>query len=324
MPIVNRSTARLLGAGAVALLLSAGGATTAVAHSGGDGWGGGKSSDFRPGEGAGSKSAADNCEFSLDGETWHSSVKLDTVRLKPAADGTVHLSVRTAREAGSCTASLAAYRTHGPTWETSGAQVFHDFDTVSLGRGEVDTLDIAVPDEGCYAQLDLYRGNTRFDGGTGEGHGPLPIGPDRPVIKDKLIAAWNGGTRECLDETPAPTPSEPSEPAGTPSETPPESGEPTPPASEAPTGTPTEASTESAPPSGPEETAPGGESPQAPEASESAVPSAGSETGSSSGTGGLAETGSGTVGPVAAGAAALLLAGGGVLYSLRRRRAVGN
>ncbi|MFD1828752.1 hypothetical protein ACFSJS_03610 [Streptomyces desertarenae] len=323
MPIVNRSTARLLGAGAVALLLSAGGATTAAAHSGGDGWGGGKASDFRPGEGAGSKSAADTCEFSLDGAAWHSSVKVDDVRLKPAADGTVRLHVRTAPRADSCTASLAAYRTHGPTWETSGAQVFHDFDTTSLRKGGVDTLDISVPDEGCYAQLDLYRGSTRFDGGTGEGHGPLPVGPDRPVIKDKLIAAWNGGTRECLDETPAPTP-EPSEPAGTPSATPPESGGPTP-SSEAPTQTPAEpapsAPGETAPGSGP--ASPGGESPQAPEASRSAVQPAGSGTGSPSGTGGLAETG-GTVGPAAAGAAALLLAAAGVLYALRRRRAAGS
>jgi LPXTG-motif cell wall-anchored protein len=307
---------RLLSAGAVALALSAGGAATATAHSGGDGWDKGDSSGFRPGEGAGEKSAADNCEFSLDGKGWYASVKVDNVNLKPSEDGRVAIHVRTAKEAGSCTASLAAYRTHGPSWETSGEQVFHDFDTVSLGKHGADALDIAVPDEGCYAQIDLYRGGTRFDGGTGEGHGPLPVGPDRPVIKDKLIAAWNGGTRACLEESPAPTPSEPSE-TGTPSETPPGTTEPTPPSSEEPSATPSE----SLPPA-PSESAPGGESPQAPEASESVAPTTAPEN--PSGGGNLAETGGGNVGPVAGGAAALLLAGGGVLFAVRRRRAAGH
>ncbi|MDG9703003.1 LAETG motif-containing sortase-dependent surface protein [Streptomyces sp. DH37] len=318
MPIVNRSAMRLLSTGAVALALAAGGAATAAAHSGGDGWDRGSSSGFRPGEGAGQKSAADNCEFSLDGRSWHSSVKVDNVSLRPTEEGTVHIHVRAAQRADSCTASLAAYRTHGPTWETSGEQVFHDFDTVSLKKGAVDTLDIAVPDEGCYAQIDLYRGGTRFDGGTGEGHGPLPVGPDRPVIKDKLIAAWNGGTRACLEESPAPAPSEPSQsPPGTPSETPPETTEPTPPSSEEPSATPSE----SLPPA-PSESAPGGESPQAPEASESVAPTTGPENPSDGGN--LAETGGGNVGPVAGGAAALLLAGGGVLFAVRRRRAAGH
>ncbi|MEE1942272.1 LAETG motif-containing sortase-dependent surface protein [Streptomyces sp. TRM 70361] len=315
MPIVNRTAARLLGTGAIALALSVGGVATAGATNGGDGWDRGKSAGFKPGKGAGKNTAADECVFSLDGEKWQSSVRVDNVNLKPTEDGTVHIHVKAAKESGTCTASLAAYRTHGPTWETSGEQVFHDFDTVSLKGKAVDTLDISVPDEGCYAQIDLYRGSTRFDGGDGPGHGPLPVGPDRPVIKDKLIAAWNGGTRECLEETPPPSPSAPETPSETPPETPPGNEESTPPAE-------TEPPSESASPvpSAPE--TPGGESPQAPEASEPAAEP--SESALPSGGGDLAETGSSNVAPLAGGAAVLLLAGGGVLFAVRRRRAAGN
>lgn len=72
---------------------------------------------------------------------------------------------------------------------------------MTVKPGQTDTLDIAVPDAGCFAQIDLYRGAVKFDGKLdakdGFVHGDLPKGPDRPVIKDKLIAAWNGGTKDC-------------------------------------------------------------------------------------------------------------------------------
>jgi hypothetical protein len=72
---------------------------------------------------------------------------------------------------------------------------------VTVKKGQTDSLDIAVPDEGCFAQIDLYRGAVKFDGNPaandGLVHGDLPKGPDHTVIKDKLIAAWNGGTKDC-------------------------------------------------------------------------------------------------------------------------------
>ncbi|RRR75716.1 hypothetical protein, partial [Streptomyces sp. RP5T] len=238
MSIARRVTMRrLLGTGAATLAFSAALASVASASDcpGGKGWGNG--GHYQPGTGAGSKTETDRCEFSLDGKNFYASVKVDDQNLKPGDDGKVHVKVRAAGDASTCTASLASYLAHGPTFATSGEQVFHDFDTVTVKAGSVDTLDVAIPDAGCYGQVDLYRGNTKFDGkldaNDGFTHGDLPKGPDHPVIKDKLIAAWNGGTKDCTttQTTPPATPpaSETTPPA---SESTPPASESTPPASE--------------------------------------------------------------------------------------------
>ncbi len=225
MSIARRVTARrLLGTGAAALALCAASATTAFASDapGGDGWSSGGS--YQPGTGAGKETGTDRCQFSLDGTNFYDSVKVDDQNLKPSEDGKVHIKVRTAGDAATCTASLASYLAHGATFATSGEQVFVDFDTVTVKPGGTESLDIAIPDKGCFGQIDLYRGAVRFDGELdakdGFEHGELPKGPDRPVIKDKLIAAWNGGTKDCATTPPPAESQPPSSPPASPSEPP--------------------------------------------------------------------------------------------------------
>lgn len=297
MSTASRVTARrLLAAGAASLALGA--ATVAAASGawatgtpGGDGW---KHADgYRPGTGAGTKTETDRCQFSLDGTGFYDSVKVDDQTLKPTDDGKVHIKVRTAGDATTCTASLASYLAHGPSFATSGEQVFVDFDSVTVKQGQTDSLDIAVPDAGCFAQLDLYRGAVKFDGKLdakdGFVHGDLPKGPDHPVIKDKLIASWNGGTKDCTSTE--------SQPPATPQAS-------TPPSEESPTPTP----------SASESTPSGTDTPVA--SASTTVPAA-----TPSGGGGLAQTGGGSgSGIIAGGAAALLAAGGAIVVVTRRRR----
>jgi LPXTG-motif cell wall-anchored protein len=290
---------RLLGISAAALALSVAGSTAAYACEGGKGWDKGTPAGYKPGNGGGSKTSTDKCEFSVDGTAWYSSVKVDNVTLTPGDDGKVHVQVRTASDSASCTASLASYRTHGPTWETSGKQVFHDWDTVSVKAGQTDTLDVAFPDVSCFAQIDLYYGNTKYDGNynanDGYTHGDLPEGPNHAVIGDKKIAWWNGGTKDCTTQT---VPSDSPTPTPTPS-----SIESTPATSESATPSPSESSA----------------SPSASESTTSASASASESTTTT--TGDLAETGSNGTGVIAGGAALLLVAGGGVLFATRRRQA---
>ncbi|CCK28726.1 hypothetical protein BN159_4347 [Streptomyces davaonensis JCM 4913] len=302
MSIARRVIARrLLGTGAASLALCA--ATVAAASGahatgtpGGDGWKSGGT--YQPGTGAGTETATDRCQFSLNGTDFYDSVKVDDQSLKPTGDGKVHIQVRTAGDATTCTASLASYLAHGATFATSGEQVFVDFDSVTVKPGATDSLDIAVPDAGCFAQVDLYRGAVKFDGkfdaNDGFEHGDVPKGPDRPVIKDKLIAAWNGGTKDCTtvpETTPPATPTEPapSEPEeSTPASEPPASE---PPASETPSEpTPADSTTAPAP-----------------------TPNGGGD---------LAETGadSSTL-PITIGAAVLLAGGGAIVVASRKRRA---
>ncbi|MFJ7179374.1 LAETG motif-containing sortase-dependent surface protein [Streptomyces massasporeus] len=313
MSIARRVTARrLLGTGAAALALCAASATTAFATGtpGGDGWSSGGS--YKPGTGAGTETGTDRCQFSLDGTTFHDSVKVDDQNLKPTDDGKVHIKVRTAGDAATCTASLASYLAHGATFATSGEQVFVDFDTVTVKPGGTESLDIAIPDKDCFGQIDLYRGAVKFDGELdakdGFEHGDLPKGPDRPVIKDKLIAAWNGGTKNCT--TPPPAETEP--PASTPPASPSEPAEETtPPASPSEPSEPAEPST---PPSSDSDT-------PTPSASES-TPVAPKPNG---GGGDLAETGAdSSTGPIALGAAALLAGGAALVVATRRRAAKRN
>ncbi|WP_030421036.1 LAETG motif-containing sortase-dependent surface protein [Streptomyces sp. NRRL F-5065] len=313
MSIARRVTMRrLLGTGAVSLALcaaSVAGASGAFAHGtpGGDGWN--KGGSYKPGSGAGTATGEDRCQFSLDGTDFRDSVQVDDRSLRPTEDGKVHIRVRAARGAASCTASLSSFLAHGPTFATSGEQVFVDFDTATVEPGETGTLDIAVPDAGCFAQIDLYRGAVRFDGriGADDGfeHGELPKGPDRPVIKDKLIAAWNGGTRDCT--TPA------GETTGAPAPGTPETPETPEPAPAAPSDTP-----ESATPSaGASSGAPAG----TPSASAS-QPAAGPDVTAHGSGGNLAETGADSnTGPVAIGAAVLLIGGMAIVVATRRRDA---
>ncbi|MFI7499275.1 LAETG motif-containing sortase-dependent surface protein [Streptomyces sp. NPDC049687] len=316
MSIARRvTTRRLLGTGAASLALctaSVAAATGAFAQTGtpgGDGWKSG--GHYQPGTGAGTETGTDRCQFSLDGKNFFDSVRVDDQNLKPTQDGKVHITVRAAGDASTCTASLASYLAHGATFGTSGEQVFVDFDSVTVKPGQTDVLDIAVPDAGCYAQIDLYRGAVKFDGKLdakdGYQHGDLPKGPDRPVIKDKLIAAWNGGTKDCTatEQPPSSPPSSP--PAGGGGESP------SAPVSSAP---PSDSSSESTAPS-----------PSASESeSESSTPSASASTTApaatpNGGSGDLAETGaSGNTPLIAGGAAALLLGGGAIVLATRRRK----
>lgn len=316
MSISRRVTVgRLLGVSAAAVALSAMGATSAWAGNcpGGKGWDKGGHHGYKPGQGGGTKTTTDRCEFSLDGAAWYSSVKVDDVNLKPGEDGKVHVKVRVADGSSSCTVSLATYRTHGPTFQTSGKQVFHDWDTVKITE-DTDTLDVSVPDVTCFAQVDLYYGNKKYDGvldaNDGYEHGDLPEGPNHAVIGDKKIAWWNGGTKDCTTQTVPTTPatSTPTTPSG--GETTPAGDETTPAGEET-----TPAATET-----PSATAPASES-----ASASASPSGSVEAETSEspngGSGDLAETGGGNVGTLAAVAAVLLAAGGGVVLATRRRQA---
>lgn len=187
--------------------------------------------------------------------------------------------------------------------------MFVDFDTVTVKPGGTESLDIAIPDKGCFGQIDLYRGAVKFDGELdakdGFEHGDLPKGPDRPVIKDKLIAAWNGGTKNCT--TPPPAETEP--PASTPPASPSEPAEET-----TPPATPSEPAEPSTPPSSDTDT-------PTPSASES-TPVAPKPNG---GGGDLAETGAdSSTGPIALGAAALLAGGAALVVATRRRAAKRN
>jgi LPXTG-motif cell wall-anchored protein len=312
MSIARHLTAhRLLGTGLASFALcaaSVAGASGAFAHGGapgGDDWKSG--GHYSPGTGAGTETGTDKCQFSVDGTDFFDSVKVDDQNLKVSADGKVHLKVRAAAGAASCTASLASYLAHGATFATSGRQVFVDFDSVTVQQGRSDSLDIAVPDAGCFAQIDLYRGAVKFDGEKdakdGFVHGDLPAGPDHAVIKDKLIASWNGGTKDCAtgessspspSSTPSPSASE-STPAG--ATTPPSSQLPSPSASES-TGTATPSAS----------------------ASESTTAPAPAPSTNSGGGGDLAHTGADSSTPLIAGGAAVLLAGGAAIVVATRRR----
>ncbi|MEX3105147.1 MULTISPECIES: LAETG motif-containing sortase-dependent surface protein [unclassified Streptomyces] len=319
MSIARSVTARrLLGTGVASLALCAASVAAAsgawASTGGGHGWNNG--GQYRPGTGAGEKTEADRCQFSLDGNTFFDSVKVDDQSLKPSSDGKAHVTVLGA--GGTCTVSLASYLAHGATFDTSGEQVFVDFDTVTVKKGQKDTLDIAVPNAGCFAQVDLYRGAVKFDGkkeaNDGFEHGELPKGPDRLVIKDKLIAAWNGGTKDCtVTEQP---------PASTPPVTPPAEQ---PPATVPPTGdTQTPPSSTSPSPSASEVTStpPGdGGSSGSPTPSASASQSAPPAAPTPNGGGNLAETGANSnTGVLIGGAAALVAGGAAVVVATRRRR----
>ncbi len=239
-------------------------------------------------------------------DNFYDWVRVDDQNLKPAEDGKVHIKVRAAGDAGSCSASLAAYRTHGATFKTSGEQVFHDFDSVKVKPGGAGLLDIAVPDAGCYAQIDLYRGAVKFDGkldaNDGFEHGDLPKGPDRAVIKDKLIMAWNGGKKDCTAQPPSTHDHAPGLDSAGLHAARGDPGRPDPDDARR----AVDPGDDAGPPVGlrlrPRRQAP------SPNGGQSTPP------------GDLAETGGGNTLPIAAGAAALVVAGGAITVVARRRR----
>lgn len=208
--------------------------------------------------------------------------------------------------------SLAEYTAEGSTWYTSGHQTMLDKATVYLTAKDVagsqDTwqqLKVKSPD--CYGQIDLYGDDVTYDGGTGEGHGPLPYEPDNIMTPYHLIAAWNGGDKECTPSTPeSPTPT-PTQPASAPPATPstpvdstPPAEESTPPASPKPSTTPPTSA--HVPPLK-----------SSPSPSPKATPNGGNQP--------LAETGSNApVGLIAGGAALVIALGAGGVYAAGRAR----
>jgi hypothetical protein len=235
-----------------------------------------------------------------------------------AVPGTVEVRLAPGQGVGdSCKypVSLAEYTAEGPNWYTSGHQTMVDKATVYLTAKDVagaddagqtwQKLNVESPD--CYGQIDLYGDDVTYDGGTGEGHGPLPYEPDNIMTPYHLIAAWNGGDKECTPSTPgSPTqtptpaasapPATPSAPAGS---TPP-AEESTPPATPEPSTTPPTSAhvppLQSTPSPTPKPTPNGGKQP-------------------------LAETGSNApVGLLAGGAALVIALGGGALFAASRAR----
>ncbi|MFC4330778.1 LAETG motif-containing sortase-dependent surface protein [Streptomyces andamanensis] len=293
---------------AAVLLVSAGSTFSAYAASASGA--GAQQSSFHPNQNAAGSRVDSPCRFSVDGHTWLPSSEARKLDLSSGDNGKLHIGVR-AGKGDTCTVSLAAYLTHGPSWQTSGKQEFLDFDTVTVSHGATGQLTITAPGKDCFTQIDLYKGDVKHDGKTAD----LPEGPDHPVFTGNLIAAWQGGTTVChVPETPStPTPS-----AST--STPP--AESTPPATPTPSasqpsapGTPTPSASVPSSPSTPStpatttSTAPAGAVPVTPRPSQS---------GDSSQP--LAETGSSNTVPLAAGAAALVAAGAGALVIARRRR----
>ncbi len=82
--------------------------------------------------------------------------------------------------------SLNSYQTGGPTWPTSGTQVFVDHDVVTIDRTHTSGT-LVVDQPSCYYQTDLYWGGTRYDGVDG----PVPHYDDVRIAG--LIDHRNGG-----------------------------------------------------------------------------------------------------------------------------------
>lgn len=211
--------------------------------------------------------------------------------------------------------SLAEYTTEGPNWYNSGHQTMVDKATVYLTSKDVagasdarqtwQQLKVKSPD--CYGQIDLYGDDVIYDGGTGEGHGPLPYEPDNIMTPYHLIAAWNGGDKECTPSTPdSPTPT-PTQPASAPPATPSTPADSTPPAEE------------STPPASPKPSTTPPTSAHVPPLKSSPSPSP--KATPNGGNQPLAETGSNApVGLIAGGAALVIALGAGGVYAAGRAR----
>ncbi|MEO5949333.1 MAG: S-Ena type endospore appendage, partial [Candidatus Saccharimonas sp.] len=100
---------------------------------------------------------------------------------------TVKLTSAAAAQNKTCIVSLNSYETDGPSWDTSGTQVFIDHDQVTLSiHHSQGYLEVKSPK--CFGQTDLYVGSTKYDGKDG----PLPHYPNS-VVPANNIAWWNGG-----------------------------------------------------------------------------------------------------------------------------------
>ncbi|MEE1785599.1 hypothetical protein PUR71_22225 [Streptomyces sp. SP17BM10] len=226
-------------------------------------------------------------QYSVDGGAhWTAGATM------PAESATVQ--VRLAGEpAAGCDyhLSLGSYATQGPTWATSGRQVFLGWATTTLTRAHYrDTLDVTGHLPRCYGELALYAVGEKYDGADSD-H-PLPHYPDEP-FSGLMIASWNGGT--ACAPTPTPTPTDTLTPTAAPTTTPTAA-----PVTAAPVPTATPSSAPAAPPSS-------SSSPSS-RASASAAPA-------------LAATGAddGLLAAAAVGALALVAAGGAALRAGRRR-----
>lgn len=212
------------------------------------------------------------------------------------------------------TISLASYTAGGATWETSALQGFVGVAHVTLDKDHTTgVLKVALPTGGdgkpCFGQLDLYFGDTVYDGKTGAGHGPLPHYPDSTTPPPKnLIAAWNGGSDKCA----APPVTPPTTPPTTPPSTPPSSSHPT-----APSTPPSSAPSTPSSPATPASSAPSTPT-STPTAAGSTTPPA--ATTSSPGTPSLAHTGS-NAGVISLIALAFFGAGGTAVMASRKAAA---
>ena len=130
------------------------------------------------------------------------------VTLKPGVDIT----------AGGCEYdfSLASYETQGPTFSTSGQQVFIDHDTDTITE-DVLTITLEVLPAECYGQSDLYKTDEIYDGVR------TPRGPSyMPITLDGNMVAASGGGTGCDEpsEEPSEIPSGSVPPSEVPSESP--------------------------------------------------------------------------------------------------------
>ncbi|WP_329361659.1 hypothetical protein OG896_01685 [Streptomyces sp. NBC_00669] len=247
------------------------------------------------------------CVFTVEGKTWTPGKGLASI--KPSSDGRISIGVTA--DGGTCTVSLAVYLAQGPDFASSGQQVLTDFSTVTVQRHKKGTLTVSAPATGCFAQIDLYKGSTEYDGKTGAGHGPAPHGPNGSVIGSNLLASWNGptGGKDCTTTEPTTPPASPSpSDSATPTDTP--TGTPT----DTPTGTPSGSPTDTSSAT-PSDTA------SATATATSSAPAVGdTDSPSPSATGSLAHTGSsGNTGLFATLAVVLVALGGAVTFVVRRR-----
>ena len=95
--------------------------------------------------------------------------------------------------------SLASYRTEGPTWPTSGRQVFLDHDGAVLDNDN-PSIELTVRKAQCYGQTDFYAGLRIFDGDDG----PLPRYPDSRTPDSNI--SWSAGGHACETSPPRVTP----------------------------------------------------------------------------------------------------------------------
>ena len=95
--------------------------------------------------------------------------------------------------------SLASYRTQGPTWPTSGRQVFLDHDGAVLDNDN-PSIELTVRKAQCYGQTDFYAGLRVFDGNDG----PLPRYPDSRTPDSNI--SWSTGGHACETNPPRVTP----------------------------------------------------------------------------------------------------------------------